>query len=155
LAAVPLWGQGPLSLRDAVRLALAKNPAIAAASEAEQAALLRVDQARSGKLPKVNYSESWMRSDNPVFVFSSLLTQHRFSEQNFAIGPLNRPGSMNNFQSQLSADQVLYDGGQTRLATKSATLGRQLTAEERRKAEMELIAPWCGPTPGWCWRARA
>jgi outer membrane protein len=140
LAAAPLWGQGPLSLRDAVRLALAQNPAIAAASEAEQAALLRVDQARSGKLPKVNYSESWARSDNPVFVFSSLLTQHRFSEQNFAIGTLNRPGPMNNFQSQLSADQVLYDGGQTRLATKSATLGRQLTAEERRKAEMELIA---------------
>ena len=58
-------------------------------------------------MPKLNYSESWQRSDNPVFVFSSLLTQHQFSEQNFAIGPLNRPDAMNNFQSQLALDQTI------------------------------------------------
>ena len=29
-----------------------------------------------------------MRSDNPVFVFSSLLTQHQFGPENFNIGPL-------------------------------------------------------------------
>ena len=53
-------------------------------------------------MPKVNYSESWTRSDNPVFVFSSLLTQHQFGEQNFQIGPLNRPDFLNNFQSQVT-----------------------------------------------------
>jgi hypothetical protein len=64
-------------------------------------------EARSGNLPKVNYSESWTRSNNPVFVFSSLLTQHQFGEQNFQVSPLNRPDFLNNFQSQLTADQSL------------------------------------------------
>ncbi len=140
LISLPLWGQAPLSLRDAVKMALAKNPGMAAAAESERAAELRLDQARAGYLPKVNYTESFTRSDNPVFVFSSLLSQRRFTEQNFAIGELNRPGSMNNFQSQLAVDQVVYDAGQTKLALRSADLGRQLMGEERRAAGMDLIA---------------
>lgn len=140
LATAPLWAQDPLSLREAVRLALRENRSVAAASESSQAAAARVDQARGGKLPKLNYSESFARGDNPVYVFGSLLTQHQFGEQNFAIGPLNRPDFLNNFQSQLTVDQVLYDGGQTRRAVKSADLGRQLTDEEARSVQMEVIA---------------
>ena len=138
--AAPLWAQDPLSLREAVRLALRENKSIAAAGEGERAAAARVDQARGGKLPKVNYSESFVRSDNPVFVFSSLLTQHQFGAENFAIGPLNRPDFLNNFQSQLTADQVLYDGGLTRHAVHQAELGRQLSSEDGRRVQMEVIA---------------
>lgn len=137
---LPLWSQTPLSLEDAVRLALEKHPTVEAAAAAQRAAAARLEQARSGYLPKLNYAESWQRSNNPVFVFGSLLTQHRFSEQNFAIGPLNRPDFLNNFQSQLTVDQVIWDGGLTRTATRSAELGRTVTNEERRRAEMQLIA---------------
>ncbi len=91
-------------------------------------------------LPKVNYSESFARSDNPVFVFSSLLTQHQFGAENFAIGPLNRPDFLNNFQSQVTVDQVLYDAGQTRNAVKSAELARKMTSEEQRRVQMEVIS---------------
>src|SRR5437870_4397096 len=94
------------------------------------AAESRISAARGGNLPKVNYSESWARSDNPVFVFSSLLTQHQFGERNFLIGPLNRPDFLNNFQSQLTADQTLYDAGQTRRGVRSAELAKDLTKEE-------------------------
>lgn len=138
--AVPLWAQDSLSLREAVRVALRENPAIAAASESVEAATARVDQARGGVRPKVNYSESFARSDNPVFVFSSLLTQHQFGESNFAIGPLNRPDFLNNFQSQITVDQTIYDAGQTRRAVHSADLGRQLTGEEARRVRMETVA---------------
>jgi outer membrane protein len=140
LAATSLWAQAPLTLREAVQTALRRNPTITAAAEGTQAAASRVDQARGGRLPKLNYQESFARSDNPVFVFSSLLSQHQFGAENFNIGPLNRPDSHSNFQSQLTVDQVLYDGGQTRQAVKSAELGLQLTGEERRRAEMGLIA---------------
>ena len=91
-------------------------------------------------LPKVNYSESWTRSDNPVFVFSSLLTQHQFGEQNFQIGPLNRPDFLNNFQSQVTADQTLYDAGQTKHAVRSAELTKDMTSEDGRRTQMEVIA---------------
>src|SRR5579862_2820044 len=119
LVAFPLWAQNPLSLRDAVQLALRANQAIAAGKAGMQASAARIDQARAGWLPKLNYSESFTRSDNPVFVFSSLLEQHQFSAENFNIGPLNRPDFLNNFQSQLAVDQPLYDAGQTRTAVNS------------------------------------
>jgi outer membrane protein TolC len=138
--AAPLFAQDPLSLREAVRLALRENKAIAATTAGMRAATTRIDEARAGRLPKLNYSESFTRSDNPVFVFSSLLTQHQFGAGNFSIGPLNRPDSLNNFQSQLTVDQILYDAGQTRNAVKSADLSRQMTGEEQRRTKMQVIA---------------
>jgi outer membrane protein len=139
-AGVPLLAQDSLTLRDAVRLALRENRSLAAATAGVRASEARMDQAHSGLLPKVNYSELFTRSNNPVFVFSSLLMQHQFGVDNFNIGPLNRPDSLNNFQSQLTVDQVLYDAGQTKNAVKSAELGQSMTAEERRRAEMQVIA---------------
>jgi outer membrane protein len=138
--AVPLFAQEALSLRDAVGLALRDNPAIAATAAAAKASDARVVQARSGTLPKVNYSESFSRGNNPVYVFGSLLTQHQFGPGNFDIGSLNRPDALNNFQSQLTLDQVLYDAGQTRNAVKMSQIGRQATGEEGRRTGMQIIA---------------
>jgi outer membrane protein TolC len=135
-----MWAQDALSLKDAVRLALRENPAVAGANAGVRAAEARVDQARGGALPRVNYAESYTRSDNPVFVFGALLTQHQFGLENFNIGPLNRPDSINNFQSLVTVDQNLYDAGQTRTAVKSADLGRRITEEDRKRIQMEIIA---------------
>src|SRR6266536_86083 len=137
---LPGGAQDPMALKDAVQLALGKNKSVEASVAAHKAAESRVAEARGGNLPKVNYSESWTRSDNPVFVFSSLLTQHQFGEQNFQVGPLNRPDFLNNFQSQLTADQTLYDAGQTKRGIRSAELAKDLTKEEGRRTRMEVIA---------------
>ncbi len=140
LLTVPLWAQDPLSLREAVRLSLRENKAIAGATAGLRASETRIAQARGGMLPKVNYSESFTRSDNPVFVFSSLLTEHQFGVENFAIGALNRPDFLNNFQSQITVDQPLYDAGQTRNAVKSAGLAQKMSGEEQRRVRMEVIS---------------
>src|SRR6266700_2065436 len=137
---LPGGAQDPMALKDAVQLALDKNKSVEASVAAHKAAESRVAEARGGNLPKVNYSESWARSDNPVFVFSSLLTQHQFGEQNFQVGPLNRPDFLNNFQSQLTADQTLYDAGRTKHAVRSAELTKDFRTEEGRRTQMELIA---------------
>jgi outer membrane protein TolC len=123
-----------------VRLALRENPSIAATTAEAQASDKRILQARSGALPKVDYSESFTRGDNPVFVFGSLLTQHQFGEQNFNLGPLNRPDSLNSFQSQVTVEQTLYDGGHTRHAVRAAQLSRDMSGEEQRRVQMEVIA---------------
>jgi outer membrane protein len=136
----PLYGQELLSLRDAVRVALDHNKSIEAAGAARQAAEARIQQAKSGWLPRLNYSESLTRSDNPVFVFSSLLTQHQFTEQNFALGALNQPNALNNFQSQLNLDQTIYDAGQVRNATRSAQLMERVSGEDGRRTQQEVIA---------------
>jgi outer membrane protein TolC len=113
---------------------------VAAATAALHASEARITEARSSALPQLNYSESFTRSNNPVYVFSSLLTQHQFGPGNFEIDPLNRPAPLNNFQSQLTMDQPLYDGGQTRSAVESARLGQQMTGEEQRRVRMQVIA---------------
>ena len=118
------WAQAPMSLRDAVRLALDKNRSVEASVDARRAAESRVVEARGGRLPKVNYSEFWARSDNPVFVFSSLLAQHQFGEQNFQIGPLNRP----DFQ-RMRATYIKYFDMKLYLKAKTP-LGRLLVTRD-------------------------
>ena len=134
-----LYAQAPLTLAEAVRISLEKHPSIAATRSGISAAEARLRQAKSGWLPKVNYQESWQRSNNPVFVFSSRLMQRRFTEQNFAINDLNHPDSINNFQSMVSVDQTLFDAGQTGNAKRAAELGRQMATEDRRRVEQDLI----------------
>jgi outer membrane protein len=140
LSAALIRAQEPLSLADAVRLALAHNQSIAAASAGALAAEAGIREARSGRLPRLNYTESFTRSDNPVFVFSSLLMQHQFAADNFLLGPLNRPDALNNFQSQLAVDQTIYDGGRTRQALRSAELAHDVSGEEGRLAHMQVLA---------------
>jgi outer membrane protein TolC len=140
LLAAPLWAQDSLSLRRAVQLAIRENKGVAGAAAGARASEARIAQARAGMLPKINYSESYARSDNPVFVFSSLLTQHQFGAEDFSLGPLNRPDFLNNFQSQVTVDQPIYDAGQTRNAVKSAELARKMTGEELRLVQMNVIS---------------
>jgi outer membrane protein len=138
--AAPLWAQTPLSLGEAVRMAVQKHPAVEATAARLRAADARIEQARSGRLPRVNYQESWMRSDNPVFVFGSLLTQHQFTERNFDVRFLNRPDFLNNFQSTLIVDQPVYDARQTKSMTAAANLGKNIAAEDDRLTKQNLIA---------------
>jgi outer membrane protein TolC len=140
LACIPGLAQSGLSLSEAVRTALKQHPAIAVAGAQTRAATHRVGQARSGYLPRLEYSESFARSNNPVFVFSSLLTQRQFAEDNFAIDSLNRPDALNNFQSQLNLDQTVYDWGGTRAQVRAAELKRDISREQERRASLDLIA---------------
>ena len=75
LFAGSVWAQDSLSLREAVNTALRENQAIAASAAGVRAAVDRLAEARGGMLPKVNVAETFARGDNPVFVFSSLLTR--------------------------------------------------------------------------------
>jgi outer membrane protein TolC len=140
LASSAVLAQPGLTLQDAVRTAVQKHPAVEVTASQTRAAEARITQARSGYLPKVNYSESFARSDNPVFVFSSLLTQRQFTESNFAIGALNRPDFLNNFQSLVTVDQTIYDWGGTAAQVRAAELGRNASRETQRRTEMELVA---------------
>src|SRR4051812_9328065 len=116
--AVLARGQDAISLKDAVRQSMARNKVIESSRAASEAASARVTEAKSGFLPKVNYSESWTRSDNPVVVFSALLTQRQFSESNFGAAKLNQPDFRNNFQSLVAVDQPIFDAGKTRRAVR-------------------------------------
>ena len=122
-AAAAAQGPAPLTLDEAVRLALERNPSMHAARAASDEAAARVTQARAGYLPRVDVMEGWQRSNQPVFVFGSLLGQRRFTAADFALGALNHPSALSNHRTAIFVEQPLFDGGRTKAATRAARLG--------------------------------
>jgi outer membrane protein TolC len=122
---MPAAAQERLTLQGAIDRALHDSPVVRAAVAAQGEAAAGVDQARAGWLPRVDYIESWQRSNQPVFVFGSLLAQSRFTAQNFALDPLNHPDAISNYRSGLNIDQPIFDASQ-RWRAKAAQLGRDI-----------------------------
>jgi outer membrane protein len=127
-----------LTLDDAVALALERNPDMRAASAGEDAAAARVGQARAGWLPRVDFTEGWQRGDHPVFVFSSLLAQRRFTAADFALDALNHPDALTNHRAALTVEQSIFDGLRTRGALRAARLGADMAGLETSRARAEL-----------------
>ena len=130
--------QEPLTLADAVARALVANPAVRAAAAGANEAGARLDQARAGFLPRVSLVESWQRGNQPVFVFSSLLSQRRFTEAGFAIDTLNHPDPLNNFRAAIAVEQPIFDGTRTRAGVRAAALGVSLAGLARRTLAADL-----------------
>ncbi len=142
LAAAAWAQQAPraLTLREAVKQALSAHPSLEAARAGVAAAEARVEQARSGLLPRVQYQEAFQSGNNPVYVFGTLLTQRQFTAANFALDSLNRPDPVNNFQSKVTAEQLIYDFGGLKNSIKAADLSRRMTEQDRKSAELGLLA---------------
>lgn len=140
--ALPARGQGtqePLTLRRAIEIALERSPLLKAAGHELEAAQASVERARAGFLPRVDFGESFTRSDNPVFAFSSKLNQGRFTQNDFAIDRLNAPGATNNFRTSLSLSQPLWTGGKATLGLLRARLGRDAAAAGLDRQRHEVI----------------
>ncbi len=118
--------QDRLSLTEAVRSALAYNRSLQAGAAGVREADSRVVQARSAYFPRVTFTESWQRGNQPVFVFSSLLSSRKFAAANFAIDSLNNPDPTGFFHAQVSFEQVVFDGGRTGASVDAAGLQRDM-----------------------------
>ena len=136
-APAAVFAQDHLGLDEAVARARSRHPNAVTAGIAEREAALRVDEARAALLPRIDASESWQRGNLPVFAFSSLLSQRRFTEQDFDISTLNNPDPLDNFRAALSIEQVLFDGS-VRPAIRVAELGQQAAALRRQQTEQDL-----------------
>ena len=133
----PVAAQAPLTLADAIARARAQNPDAGSAAAAERAAAQRVTQARAGYLPRVDVSESWQRSNQPVFVFSSLLAQRQFTAADFALPALNHPDPLDNFRSAVMVEQSLFNGA-TRASVSAAGIGREMATTQRMMIDHDL-----------------
>jgi outer membrane protein len=123
-----------------VHQAVTAQPSLAAARARVRAADARIPQARSARQPNVSYQEMFQIGNNPVYVFSSLLTQRQFTAADFAIDRLVRPDAVRNFQSMVSAEQVLWDAGAIQSGIRSAEIGKAMSQEEERAITMRTIA---------------
>jgi outer membrane protein len=115
----------PLTLSQAVEIALAKNPLTRVAAGGRQLADAQLAGARATRWPLLQASESVTTSNNPVFVFGSLLEQGRFGPNNFLINSLNNPAALTNFRAGLSVRVPLFDQKQSKAQIDVAKLGQQ------------------------------
>lgn len=122
----------------AVALALENHPAVRAAASNVEGAEADQRAARSGWMPRVDLTEEYMRSTNPVFVFASKLGQERFGPSDFAIDSLNTPDPFTNSATRLSVRQSLWNGGRTRLMNRAAKIGVEAAELSGQRTRQEI-----------------
>lgn len=114
LVSIPAAGlaeaQEVLTLERAVAEALAGSPVVLQAQSMADEAEAGAASARAQFYPRVSFSESWQRSNQPVFAFSSLLGARAFTAADFAIDRLNHPGPTPAFAGRLFVSQPVFDG---------------------------------------------
>jgi len=137
-----------LILAEAVAQALERNPDLAVDEPARLAARAEYDAGRAGYLPRADFELQYSGGNNPVYVFGTLLTQRRFTESNFALRALNRPEPLDNVQTRLSAQQVIWDFGRTAERRLQAGLGVEMAERgsetHRRQVILAVIEAYYG-----------
>ena len=113
-----------LDLRTAVDKAVEGNPITKSADSRVKIAEAKIRESAAGTKPSFSFSQSVVRSNNPVFVFGSLLEQGRFGPSNFEINSLNYPNGLANFRTQVNAQMPLFDQRQTNARVSLADIAR-------------------------------
>ena len=127
-----------LTLTQSVEIALRTNPSMKVTAAGRQLADAQLQEARTGRWPSLQANETFTRSNNPVFVFGTLLEQGRFGPENFAIDSLNHPNAVNNFRSALTLRVPLFDQRQTETRTAQARIAQQEADQQTEMAAQQL-----------------
>ena len=153
LAQSPLHGPAPggeeaLTLALAVEIALRANPLVRATASGREMADAQMSEARAGRYPFLQISETFTRSNNPVFVFGSLLEQGRFGPQNFELPFLNNPDPLNNSRTAITFRLPVFDQRQTGTRISQSEIARrQADAQEdmvRQQVRFEVLRAYYG-----------
>jgi outer membrane protein len=129
----------PIGPEEAIQIALDNHPMLRAAEAEVRAAEADRQSANSGYMPHIQVTEDWIRSDNPVYVFSSKLLQGVFSPSDFDIQALNNPDPITNSQTGISIYQNIWNAGRTRLHKKAATAGIAAAEQSRDTMRDEVV----------------
>ena len=130
--------QTPLTLEDAMKRAQGETADARALASAIDETDARIQRVQSGYWPRVDVAETVQRGNQPVFVFSSLLSQRRFTAANFAIPALNYPAPITNTRTAVAFEQSIYNAGLTRLGVEAARLDRDMATATRDAARQDL-----------------
>jgi outer membrane protein len=127
-----------LTLSAACETALKNNPLIRVTLSGRQIADAQLKEARAGWFPLLQFSETFTRGNNPVFVFGSLLEQGRFTTADFGLSSLNNPEPLSNFRTALIVRQTLFDRLQTYTHVTQARLGQRQADLQKAMVEQQI-----------------
>jgi outer membrane protein len=139
VAAQEASGLPPLTLEQAIKTGLEKNPRMSASQFQIDASAARISQALSGLYPRIDFNQSFARTTNPAQAFSMKLNQEQITSQDFNPARLNEPSPANNFASTLSLAMPLYDAGQIRIGVNQARLGHDSASLSADRTRQEVI----------------
>ncbi|RJQ20607.1 MAG: TolC family protein [Nitrospiraceae bacterium] len=97
-----------LTFREAINAALENNPLLQAHAWSVRARKEDFLTTKGLLYPKLTVEERFTRTDSPTYGFMAKLNQERFAQQDFAIGQLNDPHDISDFQTSFSVDQPLF-----------------------------------------------
>ncbi len=112
----------PLSMTEAIRIAVKQNPEIKAARFQVDAVKSNSIMALSGFYPQVNFTETFNRTTNPMYAFGTKLNQAVITQTDFDPQRLNAPDPINNFSSNFSVSWSVFEGGRTKIGWEQAKL---------------------------------
>ena len=127
-----------MTLSQAVEFALARHPLTEVTAAGRRLAAAQLQEARAGRKPVLQASETFTNSNNPVFVFGSLLEQGRFTANNFNLNSLNHPDPLNNFRSAITLRLPLFDQFQTSTRVKQANIQTQIADRKTEQVAQQL-----------------
>ena len=149
-AAVTLWvslaaqaqqsaDPSPLTLQQAVRIALEKNPLRKAALADTRVSSADVREARSVLMPRVTFSETATRGNDPVYVFGSRLRQQRFTADDFSLNKLNTPLPFGNFSTRFGGTWSLFDSFASWHGVNRAKQMNEAAGHQLERTEQEIV----------------
>lgn len=126
-----------IDLAQAVNLALQRNPDLRIANERIGIAEAQVGESLASFYPQVKGRGSYTYSDNPAQVFSMIVSQRDFTQQD--ISNINNPGGRTNFRPEITGSMSLYRGGQDYQRYKIVELGVEISNLQHSTIRNNLI----------------
>ena len=128
-----------LTLEQAVETATKNNPGLKAADAKIEAADAGVLRSVSGFLPKVNLSETWSKTANPLMALGTKLDQEILTPADFNPSVINQPEPISNYNTRLSVVQPVFNGGKEYLGRTQAKLAKDASVQDRERARQETV----------------
>ena len=137
--AQPSTELSPLTLAQAVKIGLEQNPLGKAALAETRVSFADVRLARAALMPRLTFSETATRGNDPVYVFGAKLRQQRFTTDDFAPNKLNTPSPFGNFSTHLGGTWNLFDSFASWHATNRAKQMNEAAGHQLERAQQEIV----------------
>ncbi|MEJ2657173.1 MAG: TolC family protein [Desulfobacterales bacterium] len=130
----------PLSMAEAIQIAVKQNPEIKAAIFQVEAVKSNSIKALSGFYPQVNFTETFNRTTNPMYAFGTKLNQEVINQSDFDPQRLNNPNPINNFASNFSVSWSVFEGGRTKIGWEQSKLNLSSATLTLDRTRQHVIA---------------
>ncbi|MEW6302337.1 MAG: TolC family protein [Verrucomicrobiota bacterium] len=135
LPPAPAQGAEPWTLERAIAFALTNSPDAAVARQRIVAAQAGLEQANAAFHPQVQFSSTYLRTDNPAAIFGHVLNQKSFTPGlNF-----NDPPDIDNLNVKGAVTVPLYNGGRN-VAGREAARANVAATREQAEAVRDALA---------------